>query len=168
MGHSYGAYVYLLRAATEPSLVRTMVPAEPPVLPLVASVPPTPPDILRLLVHLMMWGAIAVPDGCGFERTPRRSAVAGGLVFSLIHITIAGFAAAALPSVHLQTSEDRLTDSAQRIAVGCTVKRCPDLWRVHGQFTNGACLRAGILSRAVTGAVPLARRERREWEAAQP
>jgi pimeloyl-ACP methyl ester carboxylesterase len=49
VGHSYGAYLCLSLALRDQSLVRTLVLAEPPVLPLFVSVPPTPLDLLRLL-----------------------------------------------------------------------------------------------------------------------
>lgn len=49
VGSSYGAYLCLLAAMRTPDLVRTLVLAEPPVLPLFASNPPKPHEILRLL-----------------------------------------------------------------------------------------------------------------------
>jgi pimeloyl-ACP methyl ester carboxylesterase len=50
VAHSYGAYTALLLAMEEPSAARSLVLAEPPALPLLVSVPPTPGDLLRLLV----------------------------------------------------------------------------------------------------------------------
>jgi pimeloyl-ACP methyl ester carboxylesterase len=50
VGHSYGGFVSLLLAVQYPHLVRTLVLTEPPVLPLVVSIPPKPADLLRLLV----------------------------------------------------------------------------------------------------------------------
>jgi len=50
VGHSYGAFLCLLLAIREPQLVRTLVLAEPPVVPLFVSNPPKPMEILKLLV----------------------------------------------------------------------------------------------------------------------
>jgi pimeloyl-ACP methyl ester carboxylesterase len=60
VGHSYGAYVCLLLAISEPGLVRTLVLTEPPVLPLVASVPPTSLEIVRLMMTRPRTGLAAV------------------------------------------------------------------------------------------------------------
>jgi hypothetical protein len=56
-------------------------------------------------VHLILSGATAVLYNCGFRRAPRRTAVAMGLAFSLIHLAIVGVAAAAVPPMHLHPSE---------------------------------------------------------------
>lgn len=50
VGHSYGAFVALLLAMRQPSLVRTLVLAEPPVLTLFVSNTPKPIEILKLSV----------------------------------------------------------------------------------------------------------------------
>lgn len=50
VGHSYGAYLSLMAAVSEPSLVNKLVLAEPPVIPLFTSFPPRPQEILALLV----------------------------------------------------------------------------------------------------------------------
>jgi pimeloyl-ACP methyl ester carboxylesterase len=50
VGHSYGAFVCLRLAIRHPECVRTLVLAEPPVLPLLASNPPRPSEILKLLL----------------------------------------------------------------------------------------------------------------------
>lgn len=50
VGHSYGAFVGLLLAIGEPSLVHTLVLAEPPVITLFVSNTPRPSEILRLLL----------------------------------------------------------------------------------------------------------------------
>ncbi len=52
VGASNGAFACMLLALREPKLVRTLVLAEPPVLPILGvSVPPTPQQILKLLVR---------------------------------------------------------------------------------------------------------------------
>lgn len=52
VGASNGGFVSLLLARREPGLVRSLVLVEPPVLPLLGlSVPPRPPEILRLLIR---------------------------------------------------------------------------------------------------------------------
>lgn len=51
VGHSYGAFLCLLLALRAPSLVRTLVLAEPPVLTLFVSDPPKPMEMLKLLVR---------------------------------------------------------------------------------------------------------------------
>ena len=50
VGHSYGAYLALMVAIRNPSLVGSLVLAEPPVIPLFTSFPPKPHEILKLLV----------------------------------------------------------------------------------------------------------------------
>lgn len=49
VGHSYGAFLCLLLAMRDPSLVRTLVLAEPPVLTLFVSNTPKPLELLKLL-----------------------------------------------------------------------------------------------------------------------
>jgi pimeloyl-ACP methyl ester carboxylesterase len=49
VGHSWGAFISLLTAIRHPRLVRSLVLAEPPVLPLFMSAPPRPTELLRLL-----------------------------------------------------------------------------------------------------------------------
>jgi pimeloyl-ACP methyl ester carboxylesterase len=49
VGHSYGAFLCLLLAMRKPSLVRTLVLAEPPVITLFVSSAPKPLEILALL-----------------------------------------------------------------------------------------------------------------------
>lgn len=52
VGHSQGAFICLLLALREPELVRSLVLAEPPALPLLGlSVPPKPHELLRLIVR---------------------------------------------------------------------------------------------------------------------
>ena len=50
LGHSYGAFLCLMLAIKEPSLVRSLVLAEPPVITLFVSTPPKPLELLKLLV----------------------------------------------------------------------------------------------------------------------
>lgn len=50
VGNSYGAFLCLLLAVRDASLVRTLVLAEPPVLTLFVSNDPTPLELLKLLV----------------------------------------------------------------------------------------------------------------------
>jgi pimeloyl-ACP methyl ester carboxylesterase len=50
VGHSYGAYLALMVAIRNPTLLGSLVLAEPPVIPLFTSFPPKPHEILKLLV----------------------------------------------------------------------------------------------------------------------
>lgn len=50
VGHSYGAYLALMIAIRDPSMVDALVLAEPPVIPLFTSFPPKLGEILRLLL----------------------------------------------------------------------------------------------------------------------
>lgn len=50
VGHSYGAYLALLLTLKNPALVRSLVLAEPPILPLLVSVPSNIRDLLRLFL----------------------------------------------------------------------------------------------------------------------
>ena len=51
VGHSWGAFICLLTAIRQPQLVRSLVLAEPPVLPLFISDPPRATEVLPLLVR---------------------------------------------------------------------------------------------------------------------
>jgi pimeloyl-ACP methyl ester carboxylesterase len=50
VGHSYGGFLSLLLAIRHPERVRSLVLAEPPVVPLFVSNVPRPPELLKLLV----------------------------------------------------------------------------------------------------------------------
>ncbi len=50
VGHSYGAYLALMVAIRNPTLLGRLVLAEPPVIPLFTSFPPKPQEVLWLLV----------------------------------------------------------------------------------------------------------------------
>ena len=49
VGNSWGAFISLLAAIRHPDLVRSLVLGEPPAITLFVSVPPRPPELLRLL-----------------------------------------------------------------------------------------------------------------------
>lgn len=51
VGHSYGAYLALLLAIRSPRSVRSLVLAEPPILPLFISIPPKPQELLTVLLR---------------------------------------------------------------------------------------------------------------------
>lgn len=76
VGHSYGGFLSLLLAIRRPELVRSLVLAEPPVVPLFASSTPKPHEILRLLVTrprtalaLIKFGATSLgPATAAFKR----------------------------------------------------------------------------------------------------
>lgn len=63
VGHSYGAFLCLLLAIHEPSLVRSLVLAEPPVITLFVSHPPNPLELVRLLVTRPRTGAAIIKFG---------------------------------------------------------------------------------------------------------
>jgi non-heme chloroperoxidase len=81
VGHSYGAFLCLLLAVRQPALVRTLVLAEPPVLPLFVSIPPGPAEILKLLASrprtalaIMKFGATGIgPATAAFKRNDMES-----------------------------------------------------------------------------------------------
>jgi pimeloyl-ACP methyl ester carboxylesterase len=50
VGHSYGAFVYLLLALKRPEMVRSLVLTEAPMFPLVIDIPPRPRDLVKLLL----------------------------------------------------------------------------------------------------------------------
>jgi pimeloyl-ACP methyl ester carboxylesterase len=71
VGHSYGAFLCLLLAVHDPSLVRTLVLAEPPAITLFVSSTPRPPELLKLLVTrprtaaaVIRFGAKGVGPAC--------------------------------------------------------------------------------------------------------
>lgn len=76
VGNSYGAFLCLLLAFREPHLVRTLVLAEPPVLPLFVSTPPKPQELMKLLISrprtavaIMKFGAMGIgPAQAAFAR----------------------------------------------------------------------------------------------------
>lgn len=75
VGHSSpGAFVSLLLARRQPALVRTLVLAEPPALPLLGlSVPPKPPEILRLLIRNPRTAIAVIKFGAGGIAPARRA-----------------------------------------------------------------------------------------------
>jgi len=76
VGNSYGAFICLMVAIRRPKLVRSLALAEPPVIPLFASFPPKPLELLRLLitrpraaVALFRFAATGIrPSRAAFER----------------------------------------------------------------------------------------------------
>lgn len=63
VGHSYGAFLSLLLAIREPSLVRSLVLAEPPIITLFVSNQPKPWEILRLLASRPRTAAAIITFG---------------------------------------------------------------------------------------------------------
>ena len=76
VGNSYGAFICLMVAIRRPNLVRSLALAEPPVIPLFASFPPKPLELLGLLitrpraaVALFRFAATGIrPSRAAFER----------------------------------------------------------------------------------------------------
>jgi pimeloyl-ACP methyl ester carboxylesterase len=83
VGHSYGAFLCLLLAIREPGLARTLVLAEPPVVPLVVPMPPGPLGLARLLVTdprtalavLKFVASGVLPAARAFQRGDREAAL---------------------------------------------------------------------------------------------
>lgn len=83
VGHSYGAFLCLLLALREPSLVRSLVLAEPPALTLFVSNVPRPLEILKLMATrprmaaaILRFGALgAAPAQKAFRRGDAEAAV---------------------------------------------------------------------------------------------
>lgn len=78
VGHSYGAFLGLLLSIRSPSLVRSLVLGEPPVLTLVTSDPPKPGELFKLLltsprtaVSIVRFGASAVAPATAEARKGR-------------------------------------------------------------------------------------------------
>ena len=68
VGHSYGAFMGLLLASMEKAMVRSLVLTEPPVVPLVVSIPPKPSHLLKLfLTSPRMAIAVAKLGGRGLD-----------------------------------------------------------------------------------------------------
>jgi pimeloyl-ACP methyl ester carboxylesterase len=63
VGNSWGAFIALLTAIRHPELVRTLVLGEPPAITLFVSMPPRPPEILRLLVTRPRTAVALIPFG---------------------------------------------------------------------------------------------------------
>src|SRR4051794_31994714 len=83
VGHSWGGFVALLAAIREPQAIRSLVLCEPPVLPLFASTPPRPAELLRLAARRPRTAAALVRFGAGTiapaQRAFRRGDDAAGL-----------------------------------------------------------------------------------------
>nr|MBA2664226.1 hypothetical protein [Lujinxingiaceae bacterium] len=56
--------------------------------------------LLGLVMHLMLSGLIALAYAWGFERVTHRAGWTTGLVFSVVHIVIAGIAMVMIPLIH--------------------------------------------------------------------
>jgi hypothetical protein len=56
--------------------------------------------LVGLAMHLVISGLIGMLYGVGFEHVARRSGALPGIVFSLVHIVVAGLAMGMLPSIH--------------------------------------------------------------------
>jgi pimeloyl-ACP methyl ester carboxylesterase len=79
IGHSYGAFLCLLLAMREPSLVHTLVLAEPPVITLFVSSNPKPPEILRLLVTRPRTAAALIKFGAKGVAPARKAFLRGDM-----------------------------------------------------------------------------------------
>jgi pimeloyl-ACP methyl ester carboxylesterase len=83
VGHSYGAFVCLLLAMRDPSLVRTLVLAEPPVITLFVSYPPQPLELFTLFFRrprtaaaIIKFGVTGVaPASKAFQRGDMRQGI---------------------------------------------------------------------------------------------
>ncbi len=73
VGHSWGGFVSLFTASRHPESVRTLVLIEPPVLTLLASVPPKPRELARLFVRNPAAGAAFVKFGAGAAAPAERA-----------------------------------------------------------------------------------------------
>jgi pimeloyl-ACP methyl ester carboxylesterase len=79
VGHSYGAFLCLLLAMREPSLVRTLVLAEPPVITLFVSNIPKPLELLKLLATRPRTAAALIKFGAKGVAPARKAFQEGDL-----------------------------------------------------------------------------------------
>ncbi len=79
VGHSYGAFLCLLLAMREPSLVRTLVLAEPPVITLFVSSTPKPLEILKLLATRPRTAAALIKFGAKGVAPARQAFLRGDM-----------------------------------------------------------------------------------------
>lgn len=117
VGHSYGAFVCLLLAMQHPSLVRTLVLAEPPVITLFVSNSPRPSEILKHLFSRPRTAAAIIKFGARGVG-PATAEVKRGNLDQAIEIfgkaTLGGEAYAKLSNERLeQRPSDRHTDPAR-------------------------------------------------------
>jgi pimeloyl-ACP methyl ester carboxylesterase len=113
VGHSYGAFLSLLVALRDPTLVRSLVLAEPPVMTLHVSMPPRPPELLKLLltrprlaVAIVRFGATCIgPAQAAFRRG---DALTGARTFADAVLGSGGFDQ--LPQEMRTMVEDNLTN----------------------------------------------------------
>lgn len=122
VGNSWGAFICLLTAITEPSLVRTLVLGEPPALPLFISNDPRPGEILRLFLRSPKTALAIV----GFamkviqptEQAYRRGDLEGGTK-QFVRGVLGSAAYDALPETRRrQMHENQSADVAQMLGAG--------------------------------------------------
>lgn len=134
VGNSWGAFICLLAALKEPSLVRTLVLCEPPVLPLFISNAPTGREIIRLFLRnprdaiaIIRFAATVIGPA---EKAYRRGDMEGGT-----RIFVSGVLGAqafeALPEERKQQMrENHTADSAQLLGAGFPPLSATDVRRV--------------------------------------
>jgi len=121
VGHSSGAFVCLLLALKEPDLVRTLVLAEPPVMPLLGlGDPPKPAQLLGLLVRspgtgipVLRFGMTIVPTERAFARGDNERGLQ-----TFLKGVLGREAFAKLPGARWEQARDNIRPFAAQIRVG--------------------------------------------------
>lgn len=135
VGNSWGAFICLLAAIKEPSLVRTLVLCEPPVLPLFVSNAPTGREIMRLFLRnprdaiaIMSFAARVIGPA---EKAYRRGDLEGGT-----RIFVSGVLGAQAFEVvpeerKQQMRENHTADIAQLLGVGFPALSATDVRHIQ-------------------------------------
>jgi pimeloyl-ACP methyl ester carboxylesterase len=122
VGASNGAFACLLLALRQPKLVRTLVLAEPPVLPLLGvSVPPSPLELLKLLARDPKTGMAVIKFGARGIGSARRAFARGDDERGLQMFTTAVLgreAVANMTALARQQMHDNVTPFKARLRAG--------------------------------------------------
>lgn len=74
--------------------------------------------IVGLVLHLLVSGGLGLLYGVGFERVTHRAGAGVGVLFSVVHVLVAGVAMLAVPAVHRLIPEQMAAPGAFLSALG--------------------------------------------------
>lgn len=134
IGNSWGAFICLLAALMEPTLVRTLVLGEPPVLPLFVSNKPTGGELVRLFLHspldairIVRFGATVIGPA---EKAYRRGDLEGGTRIFVSGVLGPRSFAAVPEERKQQMRENHTADRAQLLGAGFPPLTATDVDRI--------------------------------------
>jgi pimeloyl-ACP methyl ester carboxylesterase len=158
VGSSWGAFICLLAAIREPSMVRTLTLCEPPVLPLFISNQPKPAELLKLLftrpidaIRIMRFGlGVVEPTAKAYRKGDVER---GGEIFGAAVLGKEGMAAMP-PERRRMLEENTAAEVAQFLGAGFPPLRAADVRAVRAPALLVAGERSHpVLSKTLTGAL---------------